>query len=184
MKLIASILLLFISVTANAVPAIYQLTTKANNSLCLEGNAPVSGASVGGAAFMNTCQNVTGMLFKVTPGKSSGEYTLQTLGGESTNRCLESNIPGFQQEVLSATFMDTCGNNFTGQQWIFTLIGINEYLFKSDFGGPDRCLEGQMDEIGGGNPANGAAGMDACDGSTDQVWQLARAVDDRQNNWF
>ena len=85
--------------------------------VCLEGNAGLSTNSRAGAAFMAGCGPFTGMYFKFTPVGSF--YSLTTAFQESNGKCLESNKPGVQLDILGATYMDDCGN-FTGQRWRFT----------------------------------------------------------------
>jgi hypothetical protein len=160
--------------TANAqVSGRYFLQTEADPSVCLESNAPVDGASVGGASFMTGCGNFTGQVLKFNV--NADGYQITSVGGEPAGRCLESNKPGFPQEVLSATFMDDCGP-YSGQQWYFERIGDNQYTVTSAFAaGEGRCFDAYLDEIDNSNPAFGAAGMEICNGSSEQVWKLAVA---------
>lgn len=137
---------------------------------CLEGNEPLPGAIVQGAAFMDNCQNVTGQLWKLVPGDTPGYYKLQTKYLEAANRCLEGNQ--FTEDALfnGAAFMDEC-QPVTGQQWKFVAAGDSTYRLQTEFQEEaNKCLEGNR-------PADlavlgGAAFMDDCQEVTGQVWKL------------
>lgn len=94
----------------------YRLTSEWRGPLgeCLEGNGADSPVH-DGAAFMDTCRDVTGQLWM--PVRERGQqYRLKTqLGGDTM--CLEANEAGSSLHG-GAAFMDTC-QNVTGQLWRF-----------------------------------------------------------------
>jgi hypothetical protein len=65
---------------------------------CLEGNQVAPGAQLGGAAFMATCQNSSGQMWKMVPARP-GYFQLQTAFLESKNKCLEGNQVAFDDEA-------------------------------------------------------------------------------------
>lgn len=121
---------------------------------CLEGND--AGSPVhSGAAFMDTCQNVSGQLWRFVPA-SDGYYRLKTMfRGDS--ECLEGNQVGSPVHDGSA-FMDTC-QNVSGQLWELVSQGNGWYRLKTMFRGDGECLEGNdaSSPVHGGN-----AFMDSC----------------------
>ena len=91
----------------------FKLTTqfREGNNECLEGNQ--AKGSMNGAAFMDSCQNVSGQLWKATPA-GNGYFKLTTQFRESHGECLEGNqVKG---SMNGAAFMDKC-QNVTGQLW-------------------------------------------------------------------
>jgi len=57
---------------------------------CLEGNKFSPSSTLGGAAFMDTCQNVSGQLWKIIPAEN-GYYKMQTQFQAPDNKCFEGN---------------------------------------------------------------------------------------------
>ncbi len=87
-------------------------------SKCLEGNKPGAGSALGGAAFMDSCKNASGQLWKIVPA-GNGYYRFQTQFLEKDNKCLEGNRPGKGSALGGAAFMDSC-RNVSGQ--LFRLV--------------------------------------------------------------
>jgi hypothetical protein len=104
---------------------------------CLEGNQGSSPVH-GGAAFMDSCQGVSGQLWKFVP--AGGEwYKLKTqFRGEG--ECLEGN-QGASPVHAGSAFMDTC-QNVSGQLWKLEAAGGGWYKLKTQFRGEGECLEG------------------------------------------
>jgi len=149
----------------------YRLQTMflENENKCLEGNQLASDAILGGAAFMDDCQNVTGQMWKFMHA-GGGYYRLQTMFLEGENRCLEGNrlAPG---SVLSGgAFMDAC-QDVTGQFWKLVDAGGGYFRLQTMFlEGENRCLEGNR--LAPESVLQGAAFMDACQNVTGQLWKL------------
>lgn len=79
---------------------------------CLEGNKRAASSTLGGAAFMDNCQNVSGQLWKIKP---FGKYfTLTTQFRAPHNECLEGNRFHSSSSLGGAAFMSRC-KPFTGQ---------------------------------------------------------------------
>ena len=92
-----------------------------NQGRCMEANQRSPGATLGGATFMDTCQNVTGQIWKAIP-QGNGYFRLTTQFQESRNLCLEGSKPFAPGDPLNgAARMDPCGN-FSGQMWRLTPI--------------------------------------------------------------
>jgi len=68
----------------------YRLKTKAmrNANKCLEGNKMAPTSTFKGAAFMDTCQNVTGQMWKFVPANDGVHFTLRSKFLEAENLCL------------------------------------------------------------------------------------------------
>ena len=90
-----------------------MFTEKEN--LCLEGNEPVTGASMGGAAFMAPCGNFSGQLWRFQK-DPNGFYKLQTMASVKANQCLEGNKPGPNNYLQGKAFMGPC-SDVSGQYW-------------------------------------------------------------------
>ena len=100
--------------SADVFPSGYfKLTTQFREGAneCLEGNQ-VAG-SMDGAAFMDSCQDVTGQLWKAIDA-GGGYFRLTTMFREGEGECLEGNQVG--GSMGGAAFMDSC-QNVTGQLW-------------------------------------------------------------------
>jgi len=130
---------------------------------CLEGNGP-GGSAMGGMTFMDTCQNVTGQIWKLLP-TGNGYYRLTTQNWEG-KRCLEGNGPG--GSLGGGAFMDTC-QNVTGQMWKLIPTGNGYYRLTTQNWDGKRCLEGN----GPGGSMGGVSFMDTCQNVTGQLWKLA-----------
>lgn len=86
-----------------------------NENKCLEGNRVAPGSTLGGAAFMDDCQNVSGQLWKMLPA-DNGYFRLTTMFLEGEGKCLESNRPAPGAYLGGGAFMDNC-QNVSGQLW-------------------------------------------------------------------
>jgi hypothetical protein len=82
---------------------------------CLEGNSVGKDSFLGGAAFMDACQDATGQLWRFVP---AGEdtYRLVTKFLESEDKCLEGNTISDTAVLGGAAFQDQC-KDVTGQLW-------------------------------------------------------------------
>ena len=100
----------------------YKLTTMflEKENKCLEGNRVARGSTLGGAAFMDNCQNVSGQLWKLVPA-GNGYFRLKTQFLEKENKCLEGNRFAPTSTLKGAAFMDNC-QNVSGQLWKFKPI--------------------------------------------------------------
>lgn len=74
---------------------------------CLEGNKFSPHSTLRGAAFMDTCQHVTGQLWKIQP--AHGDFfTLTTKFREGDGECLEGNKVGPHSTLHGSAFMSHC----------------------------------------------------------------------------
>ena len=142
----------------------YLLKTKFQGTeRCLEGNQ-VKG-SMNGAAFMDTCQNVTGQLWRFEPA-GNGFYKMQTQFGAPKGECLEGNQ--FKGDVSGVAFMDKC-QAVSGQLWKIEELKNGFVRLKTQFRGDGECLEGN--EVKGFAKAGGAF-MNRCSNVTGQQWKM------------
>lgn len=97
----------------------FKLTTQflESENMCLEGNKFDPSSTLKGAAFMDTCQNVTGQLWKKIPAEN-GYFKLTTKFLENENKCLEGNKVAPSSTLGGAAFMDDC-QSVSGQLWKF-----------------------------------------------------------------
>ncbi|EKU99354.1 hypothetical protein Lepto7375DRAFT_1381 [Leptolyngbya sp. PCC 7375] len=95
----------------------FKLTTMflEDEGKCLEGNRLAPDSVLGGAAFMDTCQNVSGQLWKKIP-VGDGYFRLTTMFLEDQNKCLEGNRLAPESVLEGGAFMDDC-QNVSGQLW-------------------------------------------------------------------
>lgn len=100
----------------------YKLTTMflEKENKCLEGNRVRKGSTLGGAAFMDNCQNVSGQFWKLVPA-GNGYFRMKTQFLEKENKCLEGNRFAPSSTLKGAAFMDNC-QNVSGQLWKFKPI--------------------------------------------------------------
>jgi len=155
---------------------------------CFEGNKVDATSTLGGAAFMDSCQSVSGQLWKAVEDTSNaGYFRLQTKFLENDNKCLEGNLLASTSTLSGAAFMDNC-QDVTGQLWKFVEIpastieqstatpafvpDANKYytlqtLFLKD---DDKCLEGNLFDPG--STLEGAAFMDTCQNVSGQYWKF------------
>lgn len=82
---------------------------------CLEGNQLAADAMLGGAAFLDDCQEVSGQLWKFV-NAGNGSYQLQTLFLEGENKCFEGNRVAPESVLAGAAFMNDC-QEVLGQLW-------------------------------------------------------------------
>ncbi len=170
LKAIATAAILF----APAAPAFadsfpegyFKMTTqfREGSEECFEGNR--RGGSMNGAAFMDSCQNVSGQLWKAIP-QGNGYAKLTTMFREGENECLEGNQRG--GSMGGAAFMDSC-QNVSGQLWKVIPQGDSGYaklttMFRE---GENECLEGNQR----GGSMGGAAFMDSCQNVSGQLWTV------------
>ncbi|MGB1257566.1 MAG: RICIN domain-containing protein [Thiolinea sp.] len=138
---------------------------------CLEGNKLAAGSTLGGAAFMDNCQNVSGQLWKFVPA-GNGYYRLQTMFLEKENKCLEGNKVGSGSTLGGAAFMDNC-QNVSGQLWKPVATGNGYYRLKTMFLEPEnKCLEGN--KFTPSSTLKGAAFMDNCQNVSGQLWKFVK----------
>lgn len=148
----------------------YKLQTQLSESRgeCLESNSLTANATLDGAAFMDTCADVTGQLWKLVP-DGNGYVFLQSLLGESRGECLEGNQLGEASTLAGASFMAGCGS-FTGQLWKIYPNGSYFTLQTLDAESRSECLEGNV--LAETSTLGGAAFMDSCSNVTGQRWKL------------
>ncbi|MCB1887166.1 MAG: RICIN domain-containing protein [Rhodocyclaceae bacterium] len=135
---------------------------------CLESNAVVAGATLDGASFMSTCEDVTGQWWKVVP-MGDGYVQLQSMLSEGRGECLEGNAVAETSTLGGASFMSPCGN-FTGQAWKIYPSGNYFQLQTQDAEGRNECLEGNV--LAETSTLSGASFMSACGDFTGQLWKL------------
>ena len=139
---------------------------------CFEGNRPDADRFLGGAAYMDECQDVTGQLWKITLA-DNGYYRLQTMWLEDEDKCLESNQLDSSRFLGGATYMDAC-QNVSGQHWQFVPAKEGYYQLQSEWLAPEnKCLEGNRP--GPDWILDGAAHMADCDDVTGQLWKIVPA---------
>ena len=92
-----------------------QTMFQAPEGKCFEGNRFAQGSTLGGAAFMDNCQNVSGQLWRLIPAQD-GYFRLTTMFLEGENKCLEGNRFSPDSTLGGAAFMDNC-QNVSGQLW-------------------------------------------------------------------
>lgn len=168
---VTCVLLLGASVSSAHADQYFNLTTRflQSEGKCLEGNRLASNSTLGGAAFMDNCQNVTGQMWKLVP-QSNGYFRLQTKFLESQNKCLESNKVSRGATLGGAAFMDTC-QNVSGQYWRIDPIAGGFFRLRSMFlESENKCLEGNR--FAPTSTLAGAAFMDTCQNVTGQMWTL------------
>jgi hypothetical protein len=132
---------------------------------CLEG-----GDGVGGAAFMDDCQNVSGQLWKIVP-TDGPYYRLQTLFQEGENKCFEGNRLAAESVFEGGAFMNEC-EDVTGQLWKFIESEVEGYYrLQTEFlEGENQCLEGNR--LAPESVLAGRSFMDNCQNVTGQLWKL------------
>ncbi|HRJ41542.1 MAG TPA: FG-GAP-like repeat-containing protein [Caldilineaceae bacterium] len=152
----------------------YRLQTKfleAENK-CLEGNRLDPNSVLSGAAFMDTCQDVTGQFWKFVDA-GNGYYRLQTKFLEAENRCLEGNRLDPNSVLGGAAFMDTC-KDVTGQLWKVADAGEGYHRMQTKFlEAENKCLEGNR--LDPNSVLSGAAFMDDCQDVLGQLWKFVDA---------
>lgn len=158
---------------AQDFPHLYRMQTQfqAPENKCFEGNRFDASSTLGGAAFMDTCQNVTGQLWAIIPA-GQGTYRLSTLFQMPEGKCLEGNRFDPSSTLGGAAFMDNC-QNVTGQLWRFEPAGGEWFRLKTVFQGNDKCLEGNRFDPS--STLGGAAFMDNCQNVSGQLWKFVPA---------
>ena len=164
-------------------PGYYRMQTSflEAEDKCFEGNTLDPSATLEGASFMDTCQDVTGQLWKFvettqtvptvtfTP-NTNVYYKLQTAFLIGDNKCLEGNKIGANATLGGATFMDNC-QTVTGQSWKFVDIGNGYYHLQTQFTeGDNLCLEGNL--ITPTSELGGASFMAPCGNFSGQAWKI------------
>ena len=162
-----------VSADGNPFPGVYRLKTRAGMARhCLESNGPNSPVH-SGASFMDTCQDVSGQFWTITPVDGvEGYYTLRSgAGGESM--CLEGSEAGSAAHSGGAHLTPCQGQS--GQMWSISLAQTGNgrfYNLRTQFRGQGECLEGNSAD----SPTHdGAAFMDACQDVTGQLWRFEAA---------
>jgi len=144
----------------------YKLQTRflEGQNHCLDGNKPERGAFLGGAAFQDTCADVSGQLWKFVPA-DNGYFKLQTQYLEDQDMCLEG---GSGAAKRSPAIQTTC-DDVTGQLW--KVIPIRDGYFKLQTMHLERqnmCLEG-----GSGAGKSSAATQQECQNVSGQSWKFS-----------
>ncbi len=152
---------------ANVFPEGYfKLTTqfREGHNECLEGNAKDRGH---GSAYMDSCQNVSGQLWKATPA-GNGYFKLTTQWRESQNECLESGVNGADVRNRVGSYMHACKNE-SGQLWKATPASNGYFKLTSQFREKENeCLEGNQKA----GSKNGVTFMDSCQNVSGQLWKI------------
>lgn len=141
------------------------------NNRCLESNRVAPSSMLGGASFMDICQDVSGQLWKAMPA-SNGYFRLTSMFLETENMCLEGSKPFAPDDLLNgAARMDPCGN-FKGQLWRLIPRDNGYFQITNMFlEGENRCLESST-PTASGDPLKGAARMSPCGNFSGQMWKL------------
>ena len=160
-----------ISAQAQTTGQWYKLQTmfQAPEGKCFEGNRYAQGSTLGGAAFMDDCQNVSGQLWKFIP-EGNGYYRMVTMFQEPEGKCFEGNRFAQGSTLGGAAFMDNC-QNVSGQLW--RLIPAQDGYFRLTtmfLEGENKCLEGNR--FSPDSTLGGAAFMDNCQNVSGQLWKL------------
>lgn len=154
----------------------YHLQTMAleGEDYCLEGNGVFPGSTLDGATFQDTCQDVTGQLWKFVPSSASGYYRLKTMSLEDEGYCLEGNKIGPDSTLGGATFQDRC-QDVSGQFWKVVPTKQNGYyrLQTMFLENENYCLEGN--KIGPNSTLGGATFQDQCQDVSGQYWKFVPA---------
>ncbi len=187
-------------VDAGGAFRIQSQDTEAAN-LCVEGNAVAKDAVLGGAAFLDGCQEVSSQVFELVTvddgtvdaaptreeipdvaaatlavlADTSSYFRFQTVAGGDA-LCLEGNRVAPGSVLGGAAFMDTC-TGASGQLWqVITTDRADVYRLQTQFlADVQACLEGN--EPVEGAPLAGAAYMASCGPSDGQGWLLVDAGD-------
>ncbi len=150
----------------------YRLQTMflENENKCLEGNSLADWATLGGAAFMDDCQDVSGQLWKFVPAEN-GYYRLQTMFLENEGKCLEGNRLAEDSTLGGAAFMDDC-QSVSGQLWrLVESEAAGYYRLQTKFlENENKCLEGNR--LADWATLGGAAFMDDCQDVSGQLWKV------------
>ena len=149
----------------------YRLQTKflEGENKCLEGNRLAPESVLGGAAFQDDCQDVTGQFWKFVDA-GNGYYRLQTMFLEEENKCLEGNRFAEESVLGGGAFMDDC-QDVTGQLWNIVEAEEGYYRMQTMFlEGENKCLEGNR--LAEESVLGGMAFMDDCQNVTGQLWKL------------
>lgn len=174
-KILAACLCLLpaLPVQAQDFPVAYRMQTmfQEPENKCFEGNRFDSRSTLGGAAFMDTCQNVTGQLWVIVPA-GGGWYRLSTLFQMPEGKCLEGNRFDPNSTLRGAAFMDNC-QNVSGQLWRFEPAGDGWFRLKTQFQGDGKCLEGNRFDPN--STLGGGAFMDNCQNVSGQLWKFVPA---------
>jgi hypothetical protein len=165
--------LIALPASAQNFPGTYRLQTmfQAPENKCFEGNRFNPSSTLGGAAFMDNCQNVTGQLWVVIPA-GQGMYRLSTLFQMPEGKCLEGNRFNPNSTLQGAAFMDNC-QNVSGQLWRIVPNGDGWFRLKTLFQGDNKCLEGNRYDPS--STLGGAAFMDNCQNVSGQLWKFVPA---------
>ncbi len=150
----------------------YKLQTmfQAPEGKCFEGNRYASNSTLGGAAFMDSCQNVSGQLWKFVPA-GNGYFKMVTMFQEPEGKCFEGNRVGAGSTLGGAAFMDNC-QNVSGQLWRVIPAQDGFVRLTTMFlEGENKCLEGNR--FAPDAFLNGAAFMDTCQNVSGQLWRLS-----------
>ncbi len=144
----------------------YQLQTRflEAQNMCLEGNAPGRDAFLGGAAYLDKCDRVSGQQWTFVPA-GDGYFKLQTMQLAEQKMCLEG---GRGAADASPAMLRPCRDE-TGQFW--KVVPANDGYFKLQtmfLEARNLCLEG-----GRGADKNSAADQQPCKAVTGQLWKLS-----------
>jgi len=177
--LLAGLLLFGIFTNVQAAPkaeefsGYYKLKTQflEKEDKCLEGNKVDPSSTLKGAAFMDSCQAVSGQSWKLESA-GDGYYRLKTQFLEKEDKCFEGNKVDPSSTLKGAAFMDSC-QDVSGQLWKLEPTSEGYYRLKTQFlEKEDKCLEGN--KLDPSSTLEGAAFMDSCQDVSGQLWKLEK----------
>ena len=158
---------------------LYKLKTQFQGpDKCLEGNKRASTSTLGGAAFMDNCQRVSGQAWKFVPDRDyKGYYRMKTVF-RGDDECFRANR--FGSKILGgASFMDQCkypSRRFpaigSGQQWRIQPVAGTKYFTLTVRDrirrNVNECLEGN--KFAPSSTLKGAAFFAGCKPFTGQLF--------------
>ncbi len=150
----------------------YQLQSlvDSNGSKCLEGNRRADDAQLGGAAFLDDCQDVTGQQWRLVPTDRPDYYRLQTRFLEPELACFDGNQRAPDAPVDGAAYMDDCTSS-TGQVWKLVAAPDGAYRLQTEqLEGENMCFDGNP--VDDASAMGGPAFMSTCGESASQRWRL------------
>jgi len=149
----------------------YRLQTmfQAPEGKCLEGNRYDRQSTLGGAAFMDDCQNVSGQLWEFLD-QGNGYYKLTTMFQSPEGKCFEGNNLQQTSVLQGGAFLDDC-QNVSGQFWKIVPEQDGYVRLQTMFLEPqNKCLEGNR--FAPDAFLRGAAFMDDCQNVSGQLWLI------------
>lgn len=136
---------------------------------CLEGNRLAASSTLGGAAFMDTCQNVSGQSWRFVPIRNRPGYYRMKTRFQGAGKCFEGNRFAPSSTLGGAAFMDNC-QNVSGQMWKIKNRGSQYFTLTTLFReSSNECLEGNAFKPT--STLGGAAFMSKCKPFSGQLFE-------------